>query len=39
VVVVNVTVAERVSTVVFAVAVRVTDPLFVPVVGETVNQV
>jgi len=39
VVVVNVTVAERASTVAFAVAVNDTDPLLVPVAGDTVNQV
>ena len=39
VVVVNVTVAGRVSTVVFAVAVNVTVPFAVPVAGDTVNQV
>jgi len=39
VVVVNVTVAGRETTVVFAAAARVTVPLFVPVAGETVNQV
>jgi len=39
VVVVNVTVAERVLTVMFAAAVKVTVPLLEPVAGETVNQV
>jgi len=39
VVVVNVTIAGRASTVAFDVAVRVTVPFAVPVAGETVNQV
>jgi len=39
VVVVNVTTAGRVSTVAFAVAVKVTVPLLVPVAGDTANQV
>ena len=37
-VVVNVTVAERDDVDVFAVAASVTDPLFDPEDGETVNQ-
>ena len=37
-VVVNVTVAERAVDPVFAVADRVTDPLFDPEAGETVTQ-
>ena len=38
-VVVTVTVAVRTSSAVLAAAVRAIDPLFVPVAGETVNQV